>query len=223
MNICIYSKRIKSKYKRIKTGNNKKRKERKKIKLEDIKRIIENKGETLTKELKKASIKGGFMVSLEGTETQTKGDDYQAIKKAIEEKQTIIKDNNNMYIGLWLDSDIMYIDISININNKVEALEFGKYNKQLAIYDIVNNDSIYLKDYNFIKYYTLYEVIKDKNNNIIDYKLKEQKENINLLKSITASVKTLLNATYNSIDNIKNDSRLIENKYIIIKDYDIIL
>lgn len=193
------------------------------MKLEDIKRIIENKGEILTKELKKADINGGFMVSLEGTETQTKGDDYQAIKKTIEEKQEIIKDNNNMYIGLWLDSGIMYIDISININDKVEALEFGKYNKQLAIYDIVNNDSIYLKDYNFVKYYTLYEVIKDRNNNIIDYKIKEQKENINLFKSIKASAKTLLNATYNSIDNIKNDSRLIENKYIIIKDYDVIL
>lgn len=193
------------------------------MKIEDIKRIIENGGETLTKELKKAELNKGFMVSLEGTETQTKGDDYQAIKKAIEEKQEIIKDNNNMYIGLWFDNNIMYIDISINIIDKVEALEFAKYNKQLAIYDLVNNDSIYLKDYNFIKYYTLYEIIKDKNNNIIDYKLKEQKENINLFKSIKASAKTLLNATYNSINNIKNDSRLIDNKYIIIKDYDIIL
>lgn len=193
------------------------------MELKDIKRIIENKGETLTKELKKAELKRGYMVSLEGTETQTKGDDYQAIIKAIEEKQAIIKDKNNMHIGLWLDSNIMYIDISINIIDKVEALEFGKYNKQLAIYDLKNNDSIYLKDYNFIKYYTLYEVIKDRNNNIIDYKIKEQKENINLFKSIKASAKTLLNATYNSIDNIKNDSRLIDNRYIIIKDYDVIL
>lgn len=193
------------------------------MELKDIKRIIENKGETLTKELKKAELKRGYVVSLEGTETQTKGDDYQAIIKAIEEKQAIIKDKNNMYIGLWLDSNIMYIDISINISDKVEALEFAKYNKQLAIYDLKNNNSIYLKDYNFIKYYTLYEVIKDKNNNIIDYKIKEQKENINLFRSIKASAKTLLNATYNSIDNIKNDSRLIDNRYIIIKDYDVIL
>lgn len=193
------------------------------MKLEDIKRIIENKGETLTKELKKADINGGFMVSLEGAEVQKNINDINGIKKAIEEKQEIIKNKNNMYIGLWLDSGIMYIDISINIQDKTEALEFAKYNKQLAIYDIINNDSIYLKDYNFVKYYTLYEVIKDRNNNIIDYKIKEQKENINLFKSIKASAKTLLNVTYNSIDNIKNDSRLIENKYIIIKDYDIIL
>lgn len=193
------------------------------MKIEDIKKIIENKGATLTRELKKADIKGGYMVSLEGAETQAKGDDYQAIIKAIEDKKEIIKNNNNMFIGCWLDNNIMYIDISININNKVEALEFAKYNKQLAIYDIKNNDSIYLKDYNFIKYYTLYEVIRNKENNIIDYKIREQKENINLFKSIKGSVKSLLNATYKSIDDIKNTSRMIENKYIIIKDYDIIL
>lgn len=193
------------------------------MRLEDIKKIVENKGATLTRELQQAEIKKGYIVSLEGAETQAKGDDYQAINQAIKEKQEIIKDNNNMFIGLWLDNNIMYIDISINIIDKMEALEFAKYNKQLAIYDITNNDSIYLKDYNFIKYYTLYEVIKDSDSNIIDYKIKEQKENINLFKSIKANIKTLLNATYKSINNIKNDSRMIENKFVIIKDYDIIL
>lgn len=193
------------------------------MKIEDIKKIIENKGETLTKELKKASINGGYMVSLEGAEIQKNINDINGIKKAIEEKQETIKNKNNLYIGLWIDNNIMYIDISINIIDKVDALEFAKYNKQLAIYDIINNDSVYLKDYNFIKYYSLYEVIKDSNNNIIDYKIKEQKENINLFKSIKGSVKSLLNATYKSIDDIKDTSRMIENKYIIIKDYDIIL
>lgn len=193
------------------------------MKLEEVKRIIENGGATLTSELKKAELATGFMVSLEGAESQVKCDDYQAIKKAIEEKQEIIKDNNNLYIGLWLDGGIMYIDLSINIKDKVEALEFGKKNRQLAIYDLVNNDSIYLKDYDFIKYYSLYEVIRDSNNHIIDYRLKEQRENIQLFKSIKASAKTLLNATYKSLEDINNKSRLIENKYIIIKDYDIIL
>ena len=193
------------------------------MKLEDIKRIIKDGGTTLTKELKKAELKKGFMVSLEGTETQTKGDDYQAIMKAIEEKQAIIKNNNNLFIGLWLDGGIMYVDVSINIKDKAEALEFAKRNKQLAIFDLINNDSIYLKDYNFIKYYTLYEVIRNKNNDIIDYKIREQRENINLFKSIKASVKTLLNATYESIENINNESRLIDGNYVIIKDYDIIM
>ena len=117
----------------------------------------------------------------------------------------------------------MYVDLSINIKDRAEALEFAKRNKQLAIFDLTNNDSIYLKDYNFIKYYTLYEVVKNKDGEIIDYKIREQKENINLFKSIKANAKTLLNATYKSIENITNNSRLIDNKYVIIKDYDIIL
>lgn len=193
------------------------------MKLEEIKRIIENKGETLTKDLKKAELKRGYMVSLEGTESQVTGNDYQAIKKAIEEKQAIIQDSKNLYIGLWLDGGIMYVDISININDKIEALEFAKKNKQLAIYDLVNNDSIYLKDYNFIKYYTLYEVVRDSSNHIIDYKIKEQRENINLFRSIKASTKTLLNATYKSIEDIKDDSRLIDSKYLVIRDFEVVL
>lgn len=193
------------------------------MKLEEIKRIIENKGETLTKDLKKAELKRGYMVSLEGTESQVAGNDYQAIKKAIEEKQAIIQDSKNLYIGLWLDGGIMYVDISININDKIEALEFAKKNKQLAIYDLVNNDSIYLKDYNFIKYYTLYEVVRDSSNHIIDYRLKEQRKNINLFRSIKASTKTLLNATYKSIEDIKDDSRLIDSKYLVIRDFEVVL
>jgi hypothetical protein len=193
------------------------------MKIEEIKRIIENGGATLTSELKQAKLVNGYMVSLEGAESQVKGEDYQAIIKAIEEKQEIIKDNNNLFIGLWLDGGIMYVDISINIIDKVEALEFGKYNKQLAIYDLANNDSIYLKDYSFVKYYSLYEVIRNKDGDIIDYKIREQQENINLFKSVIASTKTLLNATYKSLESINNKSRLIDNRYVIIKDYDIIL
>lgn len=193
------------------------------MKLEDIQEIIKNGGATLTKDLKKASLTSGYMVSLEGAESQVKGNDYNAIMKAIESKQEIIQDRDNLYIGLWLDNGIMYIDVSINIKDKVDALEFGKYNKQLAIYDLASNDSIYLKDYNFIKYYSLYEVIRDKNGDIIDYKIKEQQENLQFFKSIKASTKTILNATYKSLDDITNSCRMIENRYIIIRDYEVIL
>ena len=193
------------------------------MKLEEIKKIVENKGETLTKDLKKAELKKGYMVSLEGTESQVQGNNYNAIIEAVKEKQEIIQDKDNLYIGLWLDNDIMYIDISINIQDKADALEFAKYNRQLAIYDLVNNDSIYLRDYNFIKYYSLYEVVRDSSNHIIDYRLEEQRENLQLFKSIKASAKTLLNATYKSIDEIKDDSRLIDGKYLVIRDFEVVL
>ena len=91
------------------------------MEIKDIKKIIKNGGDTLTKDLKKAILKNGYMVSLEGAESQVRGNDYEAIKKAIEEKQAIIKDSKDLYIGLWLDNNTMYVDISINIKDKKEA------------------------------------------------------------------------------------------------------
>ena len=92
----------------------------------ELKEIIKNGGATLTRDLKRAELKKGFMVSLEGTESKVKKDDLKAILQEIESKQELVKDNNDLYIGLWVDSGFMYIDISINISDKIEALEFAK-------------------------------------------------------------------------------------------------
>ena len=184
-----------------------------------IKEIIKNGGSTLTKDLNKAELKKGYMVSLEGAESQVKKDDYKAIIKAIEEKQEIIKDTSKLYIGLWVDNGMMYIDISINIDDKIEALEFGKKNKQLAIYDLENDKSLYLKDYKFNRYYTIYKVIKNKNDDIIDYKLITQKDSINELVSyFECSIKTIKNAIYTSL---KDSYKQLVNDCIIIKDYEL--
>ena len=184
-----------------------------------IKEIIKNGGATLTKDLKKAELKSGYMVSLEGAESKVKKDDYKAIIKAIEDKKEIIKDNSDLYIGLWVDNGMMYIDISININDKVEALEFGKKNKQFAIYDLENDKSLYLKDYKFSKYYTVYKVVKDENDNITDYKIIVQKDNIKELANyFNCSIKTIKNSIYNNlIDNYKQ----LVNDCVIIKDYEL--
>lgn len=53
------------------------------------------------------------------------------------------------YIGGWLDTetndkDNFYLDISINIKDKDEALKIAKDKNQLAIYDISTGESIYL-------------------------------------------------------------------------------
>lgn len=49
------------------------------------------------------------------------------------------------YIGVWVDTDgTIYIDISINIKDILEAIKFGKRLKQISIYNWSNNDCIYL-------------------------------------------------------------------------------
>lgn len=181
--------------------------------------ISNNGGITLNKESKKAELKRGFMVSLYGSEYKT--NDKKEVLKKINEYINNIQDKKGLFVGVWLDGGFYYVDYSINIIDKVEALEFGKKNKQISIYNIKDNSYLYIKDYNFNKYYTIYEVIKDNDNDIIDYKIDTQKNNINeLVNYFNLNIKTIKNSIYNNLQGVYG--QLINSKYIIIKDYELI-
>lgn len=51
---------------------------------------------------------------------------------------------DDVYLGGWLDEGYGYLDVSINIQNLDEALALAKKNHQLAIYDVVTGESIYI-------------------------------------------------------------------------------
>ena len=180
------------------------------MKLENKKilEIIKNGGATLDYNLKDFNSNRGYMISLQGQEVKVDKNDIQGIKKEIEKKREFIKDKRGLYVGLWLDNDIMFIDVSIHIIDYLRALEIGRFNKQLAIYDLKNNDSIYL---NYITFYNMYEVIKDNNDKIIDYKLIKQYDNIkDITKDLKENTKAIYNSTFKSLDNV---TRLLNNKY----------
>lgn len=189
------------------------------MKNNDILNYINNNGGiTLNKESKKAELKRGFMVSLYGSEYKT--NDKKEVLEKINEYINNIQDKKGLFVGVWLDGGFYYIDYSINIIDEVEALEFGKKNKQISIYNIKDNSYLYIKDYSFSKYYTIYEVIKDKKENIIDYKIDTQKNNINdLVDYFNLNIKTIKNSIYNELKGVY--SQLINSKYIIIKDYEL--
>ena len=135
----------------------------------------------------------------------------QETEKAIKENMEIVKGLDNAYLGAWIDEGITYIDISVLVENKEDALELGKVNNQLAIYDIENNESIYLS-----YYYTMYQVIRDSYNNIIDYKiLKQYNYKIDIIEELRVKEKRLDNVISDSIENIK---QVLFDKYIIIRD-----
>lgn len=190
------------------------------MKNNDILNYINNNGGiTLNKESKKAEFKRGFMVSLYGSEYKT--NDKKEVLKKINEYIENIQNKQGLFVGVWLDGGFYYVDYSINILDRVEALEFGKKNKQISIYNIKDNSYLYIKDYNFSKYYTIYKVIKDKNENIIDYKIDTQKNNINeLVDYFNLNVKTIKNSIYNELKGVY--SQLINSKYIIIKDFELV-
>lgn len=189
------------------------------MKNNDILNYINNNGGiTLNKESKKAELKRGFMVSLYGSEYKT--NNKKEVLKKINEYINNIQDKKGLFVGVWLDGGFYYVDYSINIIDKVEALEFGKKNKQISIYNIKDNSYLYLKDYNFSKYYTLYKVVKNNNNDIIDYKLITQYEKINdIINYFSSNLKTVKNSIYNELQT--SYKQLINNKYIVIKDYEL--
>lgn len=181
--------------------------------MENIKTIIreikENNGGTYNKEYKTINAKKGFMVSLQGYEKKCKTE--QEIERAIMENMEIIKGLDNAYLGAWIDEGITYIDISVLVENKGDAMELGKINNQLAIYDIENNESIYLS-----YYYTVYRVVRDRNNEIIDYKIyKQYNYKIDILEKLRVKEKRLDNVISDSIDNVK---QVLFDTYVVIRD-----
>lgn len=180
-----------------------------------IMEIIKNEGATLDKNYNNFNSDKGFMVSIKGQEVKTDKNNIEEIKKEIEKKREFIRNKKGLYIGLWLDSNIMYVDVSIHIVNYLKALEVARNNDQKAIYDLKNNDSIYLT---YLKYYTLYRVVKDSDNNIIDYKLiKQYDKKEEVKKELEASSKTIDNIIYKNFKQY--EKRLKDFKdYILVSD-----
>lgn len=179
-----------------------------------IKEMIKNGGATLDCNYNNFNSSVGYMVSLYGYETKININNIEDIKKEIETKKEIAK-QLNAYVGLWVDNGLMYVDISKHIIDYNEALETARNNEQLAVYDLKNNDSIYL---NYKKYYTLYKIIKNKDNNIIDYKIVKQYDNKEeIKKEINASIKTIDNIIYKSFSQYEKRKKSYNN-YILISD-----
>ena len=178
-----------------------------------IMEIIENKGATLDYNLNNFNSDKGFMVSIQGQEVKTDKNNIEEIKKEIEKKREFIGNKKGLFIGLWLDNDIMFIDVSIHIIDYLEALEVARNNDQLAIFDLKKKDSIYL---NYLKYYNLYRVIKDSNNNIIDYKLIKQYDKKEEIKEeIKASIKTIDNIIYKSFNQYEKRKKDFQDLILI--------
>ena len=180
-----------------------------------IMEIIKNGGSTLDYNYNDFKSNNGFMVSIKGQEVKIDKSDIQGIKREIEKKREFIQDKKGLYVGLWLEDDILYIDASIHIVNYLKALEVARNNEQKAIYDLKNSDSIYL---NYLKYYTLYRVIKDKDNKIVDYELVKQYDTKKeIQKELDASIKTIDNIIYKNFRQYEKRLKDYQD-YILVSD-----
>lgn len=142
----------------------------------------------------------GYTISIQKYEYKTTIKNIDEIEKNIKNKIEIVKNKKNYIIGTWIDDGILYIDVNKIEKNYTRAVEFGKSQKQLAIFDNINKKSIYLKKDTI---YILYEYIKGLNDirYITEYKNKRE-----LVK----------NTGFYEFRNIK---KYIYNKFDVVKDY----
>ena len=88
----------------------------------------------------------GYMVSLEGFERIIRNyrdypiEDLNYLCKNF--RLSLADTVESRWFGGWVDGDDLYLDASINVQFLETALEFARLNKQLAIYDVVNQTSI---------------------------------------------------------------------------------
>jgi hypothetical protein len=85
----------------------------------------------------------GYMVSLPGYEMAFDKVEEQDIKDYIVANIEALT-NDNAYFGVWYDGNLIYLDISIKINDLYEACYSGITNEQLAIFDNANTVAIHL-------------------------------------------------------------------------------
>lgn len=115
-----------------------------KITKKEYQTILENHGATLTKAGKNANYINGYMVSIKDiTKINITKTTQSEIIKSINQNLQILKNSQNL--GLWIDNNILYIDISKNIKSRKKAEKIGNKYNQIAIWDITKNENIFLK------------------------------------------------------------------------------
>ena len=101
-----------------------------------IQLLKENKGVSYNMVTKEYNPNKGFFVSLPSMETKVSLNSLSVdnIVTFINRHRTLLQDKTK-FIGGWIDNNIVYLDISEQIENKREAFELGYQHNQLAIYD----------------------------------------------------------------------------------------
>lgn len=87
----------------------------------------------------------GYMVGIAGNERILNKQDFNLknIRAYVSDKFEKLVEPN-MFIGSWENKGKIYLDTSMNISNKEEAIRIARELGELAIFDIENGETIYL-------------------------------------------------------------------------------
>lgn len=168
----------------------------------NIEKIIKNGGATLTRELEEAQDAKRYVVSVYGQEKVFKLNQLEELEKAVLSYAKGIK--KGYYIGLWINDNKIYLDVSTSFDRKNQAMQFGVNNKQIAIFDTKENKSL---DVIYDKFYT---IVDTKNSYIPDM-------NIASFDSLE-EVANFFDKSVNYINRCINGQVLINDRYQVFKD-----
>ena len=160
---------------------------------------------TLNKNIEVLTKKDGYIASYQNSEKTFTLNELPQLKNEILKRSEKI--NNDEFIGLWVYNNIIYLDTSIILNNKVECLEFAKDNKQLAIFDLEENKNLYLKNYHFTKIYTVYNKFEQ-----IVAQFDSLEEVANFLEITKKAVKNIISENKKT----KNEMYTIKKDYVLV-------
>ena len=108
----------------------------------DISNIIANGGATLDRNGANVNFKSGYQVSKKDCYTLN-AEKITDVKKAVEKVLNRISHESGLFCGVWVDSGLVYIDISERIKSRKKALNVGKARKQISIFDWRAGDCVY--------------------------------------------------------------------------------
>lgn len=112
------------------------------MKKNEVAEIIKKGGATIDKNGEAVTFKNGFQVSIKDCYTLEFCDVMQ-IKKAINGLLKRAKKTGE-YVGVWVDDEAVYIDISEYIADEKKAIVAGIKRQQKAIFNWATLESIYL-------------------------------------------------------------------------------
>lgn len=112
--------------------------------IKTLKNIISKGGATINaRTQKQVNFKNGYQVSFKDCyilELAELNNILQKINKLLTENK-----NKNVFVGLWVDNNKIYIDLSNRITRKNYALIFGALKNQISVFDWSTKNCIYIK------------------------------------------------------------------------------
>lgn len=85
----------------------------------------------------------GYMVALEGHEERVPADAFteDRLKRYVRDHFDALT-GDARYLGAWLEDGHVYLDVSECVMSRAKALFLGGERKQLAVWDVINSQSI---------------------------------------------------------------------------------